>query len=221
MGLDLQPHPLRRRLRAADSDQSLRLPGLPHLRPRSRSQCLLRRSCTDLPLPLIAAAAFHSFFDGWSVATIQLTVPLGLRVAVPLAVALHKAPEGVALGGILRASVHSRSAALGWCVSRRRHHPGWRHRSGSHSRRTWALPGSCTRSGSPPVGSSISDPTPSTRNGSGAAPLPAFHLRDQRDRGCGGDSARRRSSAPVGFCGLGGAGRNDCMTCHSRRAGSA
>jgi zinc transporter ZupT len=66
--------------------------------------------------PLIAAAALHSFFDGWSVATVQLTVPLGLRVAVPLAVALHKAPEGIALGGILRAAVRSRTAALGWCV---------------------------------------------------------------------------------------------------------
>jgi zinc transporter ZupT len=66
--------------------------------------------------PLIAAAALHSFFDGWSVATVQLTVPLGLRVAVPLAVALHKAPEGIALGGILRASVKSRAAALGWCA---------------------------------------------------------------------------------------------------------
>jgi len=53
--------------------------------------------------PLIAAAAVHSFMDGWSVATVQLTVPLGLRVAVPLAVALHKLPEGIALGGILRA----------------------------------------------------------------------------------------------------------------------
>ena len=29
--------------------------------------------------PLIAAAAVHSFMDGWSVATVQLTVPLGLR----------------------------------------------------------------------------------------------------------------------------------------------
>ncbi len=66
--------------------------------------------------PLIAAAALHSFFDGWSVATVQLTVPLGLRVAVPLAVALHKAPEGIALGGILRASVKSRSAALALCL---------------------------------------------------------------------------------------------------------
>ena len=66
--------------------------------------------------PLIAAAAVHSFLDGWSIATVQLTVTLGLRVAVPLAVALHKFPEGLALGGILRAAVPKRRAALGWAV---------------------------------------------------------------------------------------------------------
>ena len=66
--------------------------------------------------PLIAAAALHSLLDGWSIATVELTVPLGLRVAVPLAVALHKIPEGVALGGILRASVRSRTAAAGWAA---------------------------------------------------------------------------------------------------------
>src|ERR1017187_5944956 len=37
-------------------------------------------------------------------------------LAVPLAVALHKLPEGIALGGILRASVGSRKVALGWAV---------------------------------------------------------------------------------------------------------
>jgi len=66
--------------------------------------------------PLIAAAALHSFLDGWSIATVQLNVPLGLRVAVPLAIAIHKLPEGIALGGVLRASVGSRSAAMGWAV---------------------------------------------------------------------------------------------------------
>ena len=66
-------------------------------------------------LPLIAAAALHSAMDGWSVATTQLAAPLGLRVAVPLAIALHKLPEGIALGGMLRASVRLRPAALGWC----------------------------------------------------------------------------------------------------------
>jgi zinc transporter ZupT len=66
--------------------------------------------------PLIAAAALHSFLDGWSIATAQWAAPLGLRVAVPLAVALHKIPEGIALGGILRASVSSRPMALAWCI---------------------------------------------------------------------------------------------------------
>lgn len=67
-------------------------------------------------LPLIAAAAMHSFLDGWSVSTSQLAAPLGLRLAVPLAIGLHKLPEGIALGGILRAAVKSRAAALGWCA---------------------------------------------------------------------------------------------------------
>jgi zinc transporter ZupT len=67
-------------------------------------------------LPLIAAAAMHSFLDGWSIATSQLAAPLGLRLAVPLAIGLHKLPEGVALGGILRASVQSRAAAMGWSI---------------------------------------------------------------------------------------------------------
>lgn len=66
--------------------------------------------------PLIGAAALHSFLDGWSVATVQLAAPLGLRIAVPLAVALHKLPEGIALGGIMRASMRSRGAALWLCV---------------------------------------------------------------------------------------------------------
>lgn len=69
-----------------------------------------------LAVPLIAAAAVHSFLDGWSVATAQWAAPLGLRVAVPLAVALHKIPEGIALGGIMRAAMRSRPAAFAWCA---------------------------------------------------------------------------------------------------------
>ena len=77
------------------------------------------RCATELhgfAVPLIAAAAVHSFLDGWSIATAQIAVPLGIRVAVPLAIALHKAPEGIALGGVLRASMHSRAGAFGWCA---------------------------------------------------------------------------------------------------------
>jgi zinc transporter ZupT len=54
--------------------------------------------------------------DGWSVVAAQVVAPAGLRLAVPLAIGLHKLPEGMALGGILRASVKSRAAALGWCI---------------------------------------------------------------------------------------------------------
>lgn len=66
--------------------------------------------------PLITAMAVHSFLDGWSITTVELAVPLGLRIAVPLAIAIHKLPEGIALGGILWASMHSRGKALTWCV---------------------------------------------------------------------------------------------------------
>jgi zinc transporter ZupT len=66
--------------------------------------------------PLIVAAALHSFLDGWSVAVVQHAAPLGLRVAVPVAIALHKLPEGIALGGVMRAAVPSRTVALMWCL---------------------------------------------------------------------------------------------------------
>ena len=65
-------------------------------------------------VPLVAAAAIHSFLDGWSITSVQQAAPLGLRIAVPLAITLHKLPEGVALGGILQAAVASRARALAW-----------------------------------------------------------------------------------------------------------
>jgi len=66
--------------------------------------------------PLISASMLHSFFDGWSIATTQVASPTGIRVAVALAVALHKIPEGIALGSMVRASISSRSRSLLWCV---------------------------------------------------------------------------------------------------------
>ncbi len=66
--------------------------------------------------PLIAAAALHSFLDGWSVASAQSDASLGLRVAVPIAIGMHKLPEGIALGGILRVSLKGRAQSLGWCA---------------------------------------------------------------------------------------------------------
>jgi zinc transporter ZupT len=86
--------------------------------------------CTDelhgFAGPLLAAAAVHSLFDGWSVALAQVGstpagAPLGLRLAVPLAITLHKIPEGIALGGIVYAAIGSenvkaRTRALTGCV---------------------------------------------------------------------------------------------------------
>ena len=65
--------------------------------------------------PLVAAAAIHSTLDGWSIVTAQWAASPGIRLALPVAVVLHKIPEGIALGAILRAAVTSRRAALAWC----------------------------------------------------------------------------------------------------------
>jgi zinc transporter ZupT len=65
--------------------------------------------------PLIVAAALHAFLDGWSIATSQ-SAEAGLRVSLPLALSLHKIPEGIALGAILRASTRTRGRAFAWCL---------------------------------------------------------------------------------------------------------
>ena len=67
--------------------------------------------------PLVAATALHAFLDGWSISSVQVMSPGGLRLTMPLAVGLHKIPEGIALGAILWASMHSRAAALAWCAA--------------------------------------------------------------------------------------------------------
>jgi zinc transporter ZupT len=67
--------------------------------------------------PLIGASMLHSFFDGWSVVTAQSAPHQGVGMAVALAVSLHKIPEGMALGAIVRASVRSRATALAWGVA--------------------------------------------------------------------------------------------------------
>jgi zinc transporter ZupT len=77
--------------------------------------------CCDTALhgfaaPLIGAMMLHAFFDGWSLAAVQLSPHRGIRLAVAIAVALHKVPEGLALGAMARASVSSRSSALFWSV---------------------------------------------------------------------------------------------------------
>jgi zinc transporter ZupT len=64
--------------------------------------------------PLLIAAAIHSALDGWSVSAANGSAHLGIPFV--LAIAIHKIPEGLALGVIAKAAMASRGAALGWCL---------------------------------------------------------------------------------------------------------
>lgn len=66
-------------------------------------------------LPLLIATAAHSFIDGWSVRALG-SQPL-TDVAVPLGLALHKVPEGVALGWVTRQASRSAWAAALLCLA--------------------------------------------------------------------------------------------------------
>jgi zinc and cadmium transporter len=67
--------------------------------------------------PLVAAAALHAFLDGLGIAAGQQETAQGLGATIAAGVLLHKIPEGVALGIMLRAAVGSRWRALAWCVA--------------------------------------------------------------------------------------------------------
>ncbi len=54
--------------------------------------------------PLLIAIAIHSFIDGWALAASQRG-PDMVRLGFLLGIALHKIPEGLALGAIVRASL--------------------------------------------------------------------------------------------------------------------
>jgi len=64
---------------------------------------------------LVAATAVHAFVDGWGlVAARQQGAISG---ALVLAILLHKAPEGLALGAMLRASTERVAAAVALCCA--------------------------------------------------------------------------------------------------------
>lgn len=64
----------------------------------------------NIVTPLLVATAIHSFLDGWSV---RATAVNSLAaVAVPIGLSLHKLPEGVALGWIVRRALGSTNNAL-------------------------------------------------------------------------------------------------------------
>ena len=60
--------------------------------------------------PLAAAALFHSVFDGWALLA-------GAGGVLTYGVILHKLPEAIALGVILRASMPSRARAFRWAIA--------------------------------------------------------------------------------------------------------
>jgi len=64
--------------------------------------------------PLLAAAAVHSFVDGWSLRAVSNQQVAS--VVVPLGLALHKIPEGLALGWITGRSFTSRPKAMMVCA---------------------------------------------------------------------------------------------------------
>jgi zinc transporter ZupT len=65
--------------------------------------------------PLLTAAALHSVLDGWTLAASQETGTLG--AVFFLGIAVHKLPEGLALGVIARAALRSNHSAIAGCAA--------------------------------------------------------------------------------------------------------
>ena len=67
--------------------------------------------------PLLAATTIHAFVDGWGLVAVQVgTYSPGAVTAFAAALLLHKIPEGLALGTILRASVKNGRTAFALCA---------------------------------------------------------------------------------------------------------
>lgn len=66
----------------------------------------------EILAPLLLATAVHSFLDGWSVRALSIN-PMD-RVVVALGLGLHKIPEGIAVGWIVRRGLgrSARSASI-------------------------------------------------------------------------------------------------------------
>jgi zinc and cadmium transporter len=68
--------------------------------------------------PLLMATAIHAFVDGWGLVTVQAaTHTPGSGTIFAAALFLHKIPEGLALGTMLRASVDREVTALALCAA--------------------------------------------------------------------------------------------------------
>ena len=67
--------------------------------------------------PLIVAALLHSIFDGWALAVGYEREVAGVRGVMAAGILLHKLPESLAYGVILRAALKSRQPALFWALA--------------------------------------------------------------------------------------------------------
>lgn len=65
--------------------------------------------------PLLIAIAIHSFLDGWGLAASAQGSEF-VKLVFLLGIALHKLPEGLALGAIVRASLASHGKSLLVCI---------------------------------------------------------------------------------------------------------
>jgi zinc and cadmium transporter len=66
--------------------------------------------------PLLIAIGLHSFLDGWALAASQEGSEF-VKLVFLLGIALHKLPEGLALGAIVRASMASHWKSLLACIA--------------------------------------------------------------------------------------------------------
>jgi zinc and cadmium transporter len=62
--------------------------------------------------PVLTAAAFHAFLDGWILAASAEQATAFTATGVVVGIAIHKLPEGLALGVIVRASLRKGRSAL-------------------------------------------------------------------------------------------------------------
>ncbi len=66
--------------------------------------------------PLIAATSIHAFVDGWGMMAVKTSSAQSVSAAILTALLVHKIPEGLALGAILRMSSGKAAPAVGLAV---------------------------------------------------------------------------------------------------------
>ncbi len=88
-------------------------PGCSHT--HDHDQCSMRLH--GFAGPMLAAAGLHSFLDGWIIAASGQASTTALAGGVLLGIGVHKLPEGIALGIIVRASLGQSRSALWSCIA--------------------------------------------------------------------------------------------------------